>query len=74
MGDSYQLHKGEATLSDLADGAAVYGYPGDEYPGRFYYVDNISGSSSNEGVRVGRCVRTALSGYYSLGGLPSCTS
>lgn len=47
---SYQLHSGEASLSDLVDGMAMYGIPGKEYQSRVYYVNNITGSSSNEGM------------------------
>ena len=45
----YVLKKGVSVISDLADGGAVYGYPGDYY-GRIYYVNNITGSSSYDGL------------------------
>jgi hypothetical protein len=45
----FVLKKGISTLADLRDGAGAYGYPGD-YPGRIYYVNNISGSSSYDGL------------------------
>ncbi len=45
----FRMIKGVSTLSDLADGASVWGYPGD-YPGRVYYVNNIDGSSGNDGL------------------------
>jgi len=44
-----RLLKGVSVLSDLADGGAVYGYPGD-WPGRIYYVNNITGSSTFDGL------------------------
>jgi len=43
----FVLRKGISTLSDLKDGGA--GYPGD-YPGRVYYVNNITGDSSYDGL------------------------
>ncbi len=43
----FVLKKGISVLSDLRDGGA--GYPGD-YPGRVYYVNNIHGASTNEGL------------------------
>jgi len=46
---TYILRKGVAKLSDLADGQGAYGYPGD-YPGRVYYVNNITGASGNDGL------------------------
>ena len=45
----YILHKGEAKLSDLADGSAIYGVPGGHYQGRQYFVNNITGASGNTG-------------------------
>ncbi|HEB26367.1 MAG TPA: hypothetical protein ENI05_01140 [Porticoccus sp.] len=39
----------ESYLADLRDGQAVYGYPGGDYPGRQYYVNNITGSSGGDG-------------------------
>lgn len=45
----FRLIKGVSTMSDLADGGAVYGYPGDYY-GRIYYVNNITGDSSYDGL------------------------
>ena len=41
--------KGVSVLADLADGAGAYGYPGD-YPGRIYFVNNISGNSAYDGL------------------------
>ena len=45
----FVLRKGVSVLSDLADGGAAYGYPGD-YPGNIYYVNNITGNSSYDGL------------------------
>jgi len=45
----FRMIKGVSTMADLADGGAVYGYPGD-YPGRIYYVNNITGDSSYDGL------------------------
>ena len=45
----YVLRKGVSSLSDLRDGASAWGYPGD-YPGRVYYVNNIHGASTNDGL------------------------
>ena len=44
-----RLLKGVSVLSDLADGGAVYGYPGD-WPGAIYYVNNITGNSGFDGL------------------------
>jgi len=49
---TYILRKGVATLGDLKDGGSVHGYPGN-YPGRVYYVNNITGSSGNDGSSWG---------------------
>ncbi len=38
-----------SVLSDLADGGAVAGYPGDYY-GQIYFVNNITGDSSYDGL------------------------
>jgi hypothetical protein len=48
-GPTYVLRSGGAELADLVDGEAVYGYPGANYPNRRYYVNNITGSSTNDG-------------------------
>ena len=45
----FVLKKGISHLSDLADGGGVFGYPGDYY-GRIYYVNNITGNSSYDGL------------------------
>ena len=45
----FRMLKGVSVLADLADGGAVYGYPGDYY-GRIYYVNNITGDSSYDGL------------------------
>ena len=45
----YTMKAGTSVLSDFADGGAVYGYPG-EYYGRIYYVNNITGDSSYDGL------------------------
>jgi len=52
MSGTYILRKGKARLSDLADGNGAFGYPGD-YPGRIYYVNNITGSANNTGLSWG---------------------
>ena len=44
-----RLLKGVSVLADLADGGAIYGYPGD-YPGNIYFVNNISGNSGYDGL------------------------
>lgn len=49
MGRNYILRKGHAQLTDLIDGDAVYGFPGN-YPGRIYFVNNITGASTNDGL------------------------
>jgi len=43
------LRTGSAYLADLVDGQAVYGYPGGDYLGRQYYVNNVTGSSGGDG-------------------------
>ncbi len=45
----FVLKQGISMLSDLADGNAIHGYPGD-YPGRIYYVNNITGSTVGDGL------------------------
>jgi len=45
----YVMKAGSSVLSDFADGGAVYGYPG-EYYGRVYYVNNITGDSTYDGL------------------------
>ncbi len=45
----FVLRKGISVLADLADGGAVSGYPGDYY-GRIYFVNNITGDSSFDGL------------------------
>ena len=45
----FVLKKGISVLSDLADGGAVAGYPGDYY-GQIYFVNNITGDSSFDGL------------------------
>lgn len=49
MSETYILRKSVAELSDLKDGSQVWGYPGD-YPSKKYYVNNISGSATNNGL------------------------
>ena len=49
MGGTYQLHKGEATLSDLKDGSLARGFAINDLA-RVYYVNNITGSSTAEGL------------------------
>lgn len=50
MSGPYIMRKGVSVLTDLADGGAVYGYPGEGYTGVKYYVNNITGSSSASGL------------------------
>jgi len=45
----FRMIAGVSGLSDLADGQSVYGYPGD-YPSKIYFVNNITGSSGNDGL------------------------
>lgn len=45
----YIMRAGRSVLSDLADGGAVYGYPGANYPNKIYYVNNITGNSGADG-------------------------
>lgn len=44
-----KLLKGVSVLADLADGGAVYGYPGD-YAGKIYFVNNITGDDEFDGL------------------------
>ncbi len=48
MARTYILRKGEAVLSDLADGGSMT-YPGN-YPGQVYFVNNVTGDSSYDGL------------------------
>jgi len=50
----YIMKKGVSSLGDLVDGFA--GYPGAEYPGRDYYVNNITGSSGATGEDWGHAM------------------
>ena len=50
MSGTYILRKGHAQLSDLVDGGSMYGYPGPLYPGKNYYVNNITGTSGASGA------------------------
>jgi len=46
----FRMIAGVSTLSDLADGAgANWGYPGAGYGGKQYFVNNITGASTNDG-------------------------
>lgn len=45
----YILRKNKSSIHDLVDGGAVDGYPGD-YPGKIYFVNNITGASANDGL------------------------
>jgi hypothetical protein len=49
MSSTYVLRKGHASLADLVDGGSVHGYPGN-YPGKVFYVNNITGSASYSGL------------------------
>lgn len=72
----YVLRKGVSVLSDLADGNAVYGYPGDYY-GRIYYVNNIDGDSSYDGLSWDTPfdeVSTAITAAETYRALPSGTT
>lgn len=53
MSGTYILRKGHAQLSDLVDGGSMYGYPGPLYPGKNYYVNNITGTSGASGATWG---------------------
>jgi len=67
------LRKGIATLADLADGGGAFGYPGD-YPGRIYYVNNINGLSTNDGLSWDTAfdqVSTAVTASETFRALPS---
>ncbi len=48
MSNTYVLMKGVASLDDLVDG--FNRYPGANYLGRTYYVNNITGGSTNNGL------------------------
>lgn len=50
---TYILRKGHASVSDLVDGNSVYGFPGEGYPGKFYYVNNLTGTSGASGESWG---------------------
>ena len=49
MSGPYIMRKGVSELSDLKDGQAVFGYPGAEYLGKQYFVNNITGKTANGG-------------------------
>ena len=49
-GETYHMISGQSKLEELVDGRMSYGYPGSGYLGRDYYVNNITGSSSNHGT------------------------
>lgn len=49
MSNAYILRKHKSSLTDLTDGGSVYGFPG-VYPGRIYYVNNITGAATNDGL------------------------
>jgi len=43
--------KGVSALGDLVDGnTAPFNYPGENYPNKVYFVNNITGSSTNDGL------------------------
>jgi hypothetical protein len=68
------LRKGIAKLSDLADGMG--GYPGD-YPGRVYFVNNITGLSTNDGLSWASPfaeISQAISASETFRALPSGTT
>ena len=70
----FRMIAGISTLSDLKDGGA--GYPGD-YPGRVYYVNNITGSSSYDGLSWETPfdeVSTAITASEAFRQLPSGTT
>ena len=46
---TYILRKGQAVLADLKDGRSAYGYPGAEYLGQDFFVNNITGSAYADG-------------------------
>lgn len=72
-GKAFIMRKGISTLSDLRDGASVYGYPGDYY-GQIYYVNNITGDSSFDGLSWATPfdeVSTAITASETFRALPS---
>ena len=72
----YVLKKGVSVISDLADGGAVYGYPGDYY-GRIYYVNNITGDSGYDGLSWDTPfdeISTAITASETYRALPSSTT
>ena len=72
----FVLRKGVSHLSDLADGGGVFGYPGDYY-GRIYYVNNITGDSSYDGLSWDTPfdeVSTAVTASETYRALPSGTT
>ena len=69
----FRMIKGVSVLADLADGAGAYGYPGD-YPGRIYYVNNITGDDSYDGLSWDTPfdeVSTAITASETFRALPS---
>jgi len=48
-GTPYIMKKGYSQLDDLKDGSGAFSYPGAEYLGKIYYVNNITGSSAYDG-------------------------
>ena len=72
----FRMIKGVSRLADLADGGGVYGYPGDYY-GRIYYVNNITGDSSYDGLSWDTPfdeVSTAITASETYRALPSGTT
>ena len=68
------MRVGKNYKSDLIDG--VGGYPGD-YPGRVYYVNNITGASTNDGLSWEHPfdqVSTAVTASEAFRQLPSSTT
>jgi len=72
----FRMIKGVSVLADLADGGGAYGYPGD-YPGNIYYVNNITGDSSFDGLSWETPfdeVSTAITASETFRQLPSGTT
>lgn len=47
----FRLVRGVSSVGDLVDGASwPYNYPGEGYPNKVYFVNNITGSSTNDGA------------------------
>ena len=75
MSTPYIMKKGYSSRSDLIDG--FDGYPGAHYPGRDYYVNNITGSSGASGLDWDNAmdeVSTAITASEAFRQLPAATT